>query len=267
MTIYALAFAAANGIGEAFANRGANEIVYASEFMAQTDGYDEFFRRIYVSPNAKNPIVEFWGQGQALADPVAPVARAITGGGAYYRYEWAQEKPNLVIGYDFGVKAVDAADVTGVDLIVAVGTEVAEAVLGDQRVFSVPAGQYRMNFNASHAGGDWIRRLARGLFAWIVRPTLLSATLFQVEQTVRKQPRLAPLPMKTIDWARRLSFPNCSIYPAVRSSLSLVEPFRSASDLPGIPLHSPLRRCLKETTWLLLQYINVSGTSRVAVEP
>ena len=131
-----IAFAAANGIGEAFANRGANEIVYASEFMAQTDGYDEFFRRIYVSPNAKNPIVEFWGQGQALADPVAPVARAITGGGAYYRYEWAQEKPNLVIGYDFGVKAVDAADVTGVDLIVAVGTEAAEAALGNQRVFS-----------------------------------------------------------------------------------------------------------------------------------
>ena len=145
-----VAFAAANAIGEVFANRGGNEIVYVSEFVAQSDGYDEFFRRIYLSPNAKNPIVEFWGQGQASADPVAPVARVITGGGAYYRYEWAQEKPNLVIGYDFGIKAVDAADVTGVDLIVAVGTTVAEAVLGDQRVFFIPAGQYQMKFNASH---------------------------------------------------------------------------------------------------------------------
>ena len=148
-----IAFAAANGIGEAFANRGAHEIVYVSEFMAQSAGYDEFFRRIYVSPNAKNPIVEFWGQGQAAADPVNPVDRAITGGGVYYRYEWAQEKPNLIIGSDFGVRAVDAADVTGADLI-PVGdpalTRPAEAALGNQRVLKFPAGQYRIYFNASH---------------------------------------------------------------------------------------------------------------------
>ena len=59
-----VAFAAANAVGEAFANRGENEIIYASEFMAETDGYSEYFRRVYLSPIAKNPVVEFWGQGK-----------------------------------------------------------------------------------------------------------------------------------------------------------------------------------------------------------
>ena len=148
-----VAFAAANGVGEVFANRGENDIVYVSEFMAETADYAEFFRRIYVSPNAKNPIVEFWGQGQASADPTDLVDRAITGGAGYYRYEWVQERPNLVIGHDFGVRAVDAADTTGVDLIPAgsmLATQPAEAALGDQRVFKFPAGQYRIHFFASH---------------------------------------------------------------------------------------------------------------------
>ena len=147
-----VAFAAANGVGEVFANRGENDIVYVSEFMAETAEYAEFFRRIYVSPNAKNPIVEFWGQGQASADPVNVVNRALTGG-VYYRYEWAQERPNLVIGHDFGVRAVDAADVAGVDLIPVGPTPdnlAAEAALGNQRVFKFPAGRYRIHFFAAH---------------------------------------------------------------------------------------------------------------------
>ena len=92
------------------------------------------------------------GQGQASADPADLVDRAITGG-PYYRYEWAQEKPNLVIGHDFGVRSVDAADVAGVDLIPVGPTPdnlAAEAALGDQRVFKFPAGQYRIHFFAAH---------------------------------------------------------------------------------------------------------------------
>ena len=148
-----LAFAAANGVGEVFANRGENEIVYVSEFMAQSDGYDEFFRRIYIPPGVVRPIAEFWGSGQSEADPPDVVDRAITGGGVYYRYQWAQEEPNLVIGYDFGVRAVDAADVVGVDLIPVgdpAATNPAEAVLGNQRVLMFPAGQYRIHFHAAH---------------------------------------------------------------------------------------------------------------------
>ena len=88
------------------------------------------------------------GAGQASADPTALVDRAITGGGAYYRYEWAQASPNLVIGSDFGVRAVDAADVSGADLIpagVPANANPAEAALGNLRVLKFPAGQYRIH--------------------------------------------------------------------------------------------------------------------------
>ena len=72
---------------------------------------------------------------------------------AYYRYQWKGENPDLVIGYDFGVRAVDADDVSGVDLIPAgtnPATHPAEAALGDQQVFKFPPGQYRITFNAIH---------------------------------------------------------------------------------------------------------------------
>ena len=138
-----LAFAAANGIGEAFANRGANEMVYASEFMAQTDGYDEFFRRVYIPPGAVRPIMEFWGEGQTKQFAANVIAHARTGG-LYYRYAWVQENPNHAIGYDFGVRAVDATDVIGVDLLTG------EAALGNQKVLKFPPGSYRLNFQANH---------------------------------------------------------------------------------------------------------------------
>ena len=136
-----LAFAAANGVGEAFANRGENEIVYVSEFMAQTGWLRRVLPahlRLAKRQESHRGVLGAGAGGSRSRN--APVDRAITGGGAYYRYEWAQAKPNLVIGHDFGVRAVDAADVDGVDLIpAAVGNAVvAEAALGNQRVFFVP---------------------------------------------------------------------------------------------------------------------------------
>ena len=138
-----IAFAAANGIGEVFANRGVNEIVYVSEFVAQSAGYDEYFRRIYIPPGVVRPIVEFWGSGQASASPTTPIDRSRTAN-SYLRYPWKSASPDVVIGYDFGIRAVGAADATGVDLITG------ETSVGNRRVFKFPPGDYWITFNAAH---------------------------------------------------------------------------------------------------------------------
>ena len=149
----------ATALAQVFAIADGSRIAYVSAFTARQDGYDEFFRHLYVA--RPRQIAEFWGFGQTESFADLPVDHVATAG-AFFRYRFSQEKPNFSIGPDFGARAVDASDVLFIDLITG------ETALLDQHVVKLPAGIYDFNMAAAHRQtgdtslGFWIYRVVSG---------------------------------------------------------------------------------------------------------
>ena len=101
-----IAFNAVTAIGQVFANRGANAIVYASELVEETEGYTNYVPRVWRPDKA---YMVFWGFGQTEALPAALVARNRTIGSAY-RLRWHADGPNEVLaGSNLGARVLGAA--------------------------------------------------------------------------------------------------------------------------------------------------------------
>ena len=136
-----LAFNAVTAIGQVFANRGENDIIYASELVEETEGYTNYVPRVWRPDKA---YMVFWGLGQTEALPADLVARSRTIGSAY-RLRWHAEGPNEVLaGSNLGARVLGSAPANAD--VLSRGTPAVEEDIADNSFIELPGGPIGRNY-------------------------------------------------------------------------------------------------------------------------